>query len=138
MDNSLIQSVCRYTGNIKTRENATDFRVCLECTGITHKTRGTEDLLTRGAFRCSYCGATLPNYINLVNKINEVNTFVAGVTIGELEGNYAQPDLDTLNAALAVANGLIIADVSTQEQVITATTTLDDAFIVFKASKITE
>ena len=39
MDKSLF-TACRYTGKVRTEDNASEFRVCSKCGGITHKTVG--------------------------------------------------------------------------------------------------
>lgn len=125
MDKSLF-TACRYTGKVKTVQNETEFRVCFNCGGITHKTVGdprktvydltvnntvasTEetvpvtDLLKQEAFRCSYCAEVLPDYSELHGDIDAIQLRHDNTTEGTEIGECAVGSKATLQAAIDVA-----------------------------------
>lgn len=60
MDKTLMTH-CRYTGNgPKTAANASEFEVCVNCTGPTSKA----ELEYRKSKRCSHCGNPVDEVVN--------------------------------------------------------------------------
>lgn len=110
MDRSLF-TTCRYTGKVRTLANESEFRVCFNCGGVTHKTAGSHrktvydltvdnkvaettevipetDLLKQEAFRCSYCSNPLADYSRLQSSIDLArhlkDSFVEGDDVGQV------------------------------------------------------
>jgi DNA-directed RNA polymerase subunit M/transcription elongation factor TFIIS len=137
MDTSLF-TACRYTGKVRVTaatdleadppviNNESEFRVCFNCGGITHKTVGdprkttydltkdnkvnsetvtipADDLPAQEAFRCSYCGESLPDYNELQTAINDAQALHDGAVEGVASGNYAVGSKATLQTAITAA-----------------------------------
>lgn len=138
MDKSLF-TACRYTGKERTEGNASEFRVCSKCGGITHKTVGaprkttydltvdnkvattTEiipetDLLKQEAFRCSYCAETLYDYSELDGLVKTAQRLYDNTEEGDRAGNVPEGAKDTLLASIESANDLIaVIDAGNEE-----------------------
>ena len=141
MDKSLF-TACRYTGKVRTEENASDFRVCSKCGGITHKTVGaprkttydltvdnkvattTEiipetDLLKQEAFRCSYCAETLYDYSELDGLVKTAQRLYDNTEEGDRAGNVPEGAKETFKAVIDEAVALIESiDSATTELVV--------------------
>jgi len=141
MDKSLF-TACRYTGKVRTEENASEFRVCFKCGGITHKTVGaprkttydltvdnkvattTEiipetDLLKQEAFRCSYCAETLYDYSELDGLVKTAQRLYDNTEEGDRAGNVPEGAKATFKSVIDEAVALIESiDSATTELVV--------------------
>lgn len=141
MDKSLF-TACRYTGKVRTKDNASEFRVCFKCGGITHKTVGaprkttydltvdnkvattTEiipetDLLKQEAFRCSYCAETLYDYSELDGLVKTAQRLYDNTEEGDRAGNVPEGAKATFKSVIDEAVALIESiDSATTELVV--------------------
>lgn len=141
MDKSLF-TACRYTGKVRTEGNASEFRVCFKCGGITHKTVGaprkttydltvdnkvattTEiipetDLLKQEAFRCSYCAETLYDYSELDGLVKTAQRLYDNTEEGDRAGNVPEGAKATFKSVIDEAVALIESiDSATTELVV--------------------
>lgn len=155
MDKQLL-TICRVTGISKTTDNASEFRTCRNCGGITHKTVGTlgtttfdltkdnkvhsetvaqpaTNILHRDAFRCSHCGESLENYDALQDAVDAALSLHAVSVEGTDFGEYEVGSKDTFKDAIDAASLVISTDNSSQKTIDAAVVSLEVAYATFQS-----